>query len=146
MAAEENPTLHSRRGLNLRFNIPTSRTHEFWDALAGGSFVTTKCKSCGKVTFPPQADCPECMSGEHEWVDLGAEAELLTFTLVQITPTSFVDHDPYVVAIGRLKQGLNVLAWLEGMDHEKLKPGRKLRIEFRRDPGAGPYYVFVPAD
>jgi len=140
----EKPTLHSRRNLNLRFNIPISETHEFWDSLAAGRFVTTRCKACGKVTFPPQADCPDCMSSEHEWVDLGPEAELLTFTYVQITPTSFVDHDPYIVAIGKLKQGVNVLAWLDGGDVTKLKPGAKLRIEIRKEPGAVPYYTFVP--
>ena len=141
----EKPTLHSRRSLNLRFNIPISSTHEFWDSLAQGKFVTTKCKSCGRVTFPPQADCPDCMSAEHEWIDLGPEAELLTYTYVQITPTSFVDHDPYVVAIGRLREGVNVLAWLEGGDLPKLRPGARLRIETRKEPGGSPYYVFVPA-
>jgi uncharacterized protein len=141
----EKPTLHSRRSLNLRFNIPISGTHEFWDGLAQGRFVTTKCKRCGRVTFPPQADCPDCMSAEHEWVDLGREAELLTFTYVQVTPTSFVDHDPYVVAIGRLKEGMNVLAWLEGGDFTKLKPGARLRIEVRKESAGSPYYVFVPA-
>jgi uncharacterized OB-fold protein len=92
------------------------------------------------------------MSGNSEWVDLGTEAELLTFTYVQVTPTSFVDHDPYVVAIGRLKEGLNVLAWIEGSEGgaaiagpTRLKPGAKLRIETRKDSQGSPYYVFVVA-
>jgi uncharacterized protein len=83
------------------------------------------------------------MSANSKWVDLGTEAELLTYTYVQITPTSFVDHDPYVVAIGRLKEGVNVLAWVEGADYTKLKPGARLRIETRKDAEGGPYYVFV---
>lgn len=142
---DEPPTLHSKRTLNLRFNIPISKTSRFWDSLAENKFLTTKCVDCGKVSFPPQADCPNCMSGNVEWVELGTDAELLTFTYVQITPTSFVDHDPYVVAIGRLKEGVNVLAWLEGTDYTKLKPGDKLRLEGRKDAGGGPYYVFVKA-
>ena len=85
------------------------------------------------------------MSGKADWVDLGTDAELLTFTFVQVTPTSFVDHDPYVVAIGRLKEGLNVLAWVVGADPSRLKPGTNLRIETRNDPKGGPYYVFVTA-
>jgi uncharacterized protein len=139
------PTLHSKRSLTLRFNIPISKTSPFWEALGEGKFVTTKCEDCGKMSFPPQADCPGCMSGNSKWVDLGTDAELLTFTYVQITPTSFVDHDPYLVAIGRLKEGLNVLAWVEGGDPMKLKPGDKLRIENRKDAQGSPYYVFVPA-
>jgi uncharacterized protein len=139
------PTLHSKRSLTLRFNIPISKTSRFWEALGEGRFVTTKCGDCGRVSFPPQADCPGCMGGNTEWVDLGTEAELLTFTYVQVTPTSFVDHDPYVVAIGKLKEGLNVLAWLEGGEPTKLKPGATLRIEARKEAEGGPYYVFVLA-
>jgi uncharacterized protein len=142
---EENPpaTLRSKRSLTLRFNIPIAKTQRFWEALGDGKFVTTKCKDCGRLTFPPQADCPNCMSGDAEWVELRTDAELLTFTYVQVTPTSFVDHDPYVVGIGRLEDGVNVLAWLEGVDHTKLSPGAKLRLEPRKDSEGSPYYVFV---
>lgn len=85
------------------------------------------------------------MSPNATWVDLGTSAELVTFTYVQVTPTSFVDYDPYVVAIGRLKEGVNVLAWLEGADLTKLKPGAALRVETRKNKDGGPFYVFVEA-
>lgn len=85
------------------------------------------------------------MGSNPAWVELGGEATLLTFTYVQVTPTSFVDHDPYVVAIGRLSEGVNVLAWLEGSDPAKLRPGARLRLETRKDAEGGPYYVFVAA-
>lgn len=141
----DDAVLHSRRTLSLRFDIPISRTHEFWDALREGRFVTTKCTSCGNLTFPPQADCPKCMGGNFEWVDLGREATLVTFTFVQITPASFVDKDPYIIAIGEFATGLKVLAWLEGVQPENAKPGMRLRMEARGVPEGNPYIVFVPA-
>lgn len=125
--------------------MPISKTSRFWEALGEGRFVTTKCGDCGTLTFPPQADCPKCLGANMGWVDLDKEAELLTFTYVQVTPTSFVDHDPYVVAIGRLRDGIKVLAWLEGAEPAKLKPGARLWIETRKDAQGVPYYVFVPA-
>jgi len=141
----EPPTLHSRRTLNLTFNLPISKTHEFWDSLKQGKFVTTRCKDCGQVSFPPQADCPRCMGGNAEWVDMGTDAELITFTYVMVTPTSFVENDPYIVAIGRLKDGLKILAWVEGSSVEELKPGMRLRLEARKTAEGSPYYVFVLA-
>jgi uncharacterized protein len=137
------PTLQSRRTLNLRFNLPISKTHEFWDGLKEGKFVTTKCRDCGELSFPPQVDCPRCMSSSVEWVDMGTDAELITFTYVMVTPTSFVQNDPYVVAIGRLAGGLKMLAWVEGASVEKLSPGVKLRLEARKSSDGSPYYVFV---
>jgi uncharacterized OB-fold protein len=139
----EPPTLHSRRTLDLRYNIPISKTHQFWDSLKQGKFITTKCGDCGEVSFPPQGDCPRCMSGNSEWVDLGTDAELVTFTYVQVTPTSFVESGPYHVAIGKLGRGLKVLAWVEGATTEQLKPGTKLRLEARSNGDGSPYYVFV---
>ena len=141
----EQPVLHSRRTLTLRFDIPISRTHEFWDALKEGRFVTTKCSKCGNVAFPPQADCPKCMSNEFSWVELGKEATLVTFTYVQITPASFADNDPYIIAIGEFPDTTKVLAWLEGVQPEKAKPGMKMRVEARTSKEGNPYYVFVAA-
>ena len=90
----EPPALHSRRTLSLRFDIPVSKTSEFWDHLKRGKFVTTKCSKCGALSFPPQADCPRCMSGEFSWVEVGGQATLVTFTHVQMTPPSFAGTGP----------------------------------------------------
>ena len=136
-------TLHSRRTLSLRFNIPLEKTHQFWDALREGRFTTTKCNDCGRVSFPPQSDCPQCMSSSHEWVELGTDAQLETYTFVLVTPTSFVDHEPYTVGIGRLDSGVKVLAWVESPP-EKLKVGDQLKLEARKAEDGSPYYVFVP--
>lgn len=141
----EPPALHSRRTLTLRFDIPISKTKEFWESLKSGKFVTTKCSKCGNVTFPPQADCPKCMSGESSWVEIGRDAKLVTFTHVRTTPASFAGSGPYIIAIGELKDGLKVLAWLEGTAPEKVKPGMSLRVEARTSTEGNPYYVFVPA-
>ncbi len=140
----EQPSLHSRRPLTLRFDIPIAKTREFWDSLKGGRFVTTKCRKCGNVCFPPQADCPKCMGGEFEWVDLGRDATLVTFTHVRLAPASFADKGPYIIAIGEFPGGAKVLAWLEGVKPEEAKPGMKLRVEPRTADG-NPYYVFVGA-
>jgi uncharacterized OB-fold protein len=141
---DEPPVLHSRRSLTLRFDIPISRTHEFWDALKEERFVTTKCSNCGNVSFPPQADCPKCMNNEFAWVDVGREATLLTFTRVQVTPASFAANEPYTIAIGEFPGNLKVLAWLEGVDPKNAKPGMKLRVEARTSKEGIPYYVFMP--
>jgi len=141
----EAPSLHSRRTLTLKFDLPISKTREFWDFLREGKFVTTKCKKCGLVSFPPQSDCPKCMCGEFEWIDLGKEATLLTSTYVSVMPPSFTGTDPYIIAIGEFSAGVRVLAWLEGVQREEAKPGMKLRVEARLSKEGNPFYVFVRA-
>lgn len=139
------PSLRSRRPLTLRFDIPVSRTSEFWDSLRAGKFVTSKCSKCGNESFPPQSDCPKCMGSEFQWVEVGREAKLVTFTQVRVTPASFAGSGPYTIAIGEFRGGLKVLAWLEGVRLEETRPGMDLRIEARRSGEGNPYYVFVAA-
>ena len=141
----EEPTLHSRRALTLKFDLPISKTREFWDSLRIGKFVTTKCAKCGNVSFPPQSDCPKCMGGEFEWVDLGLDATLVTCTHVSVRPPSFAGSDPYIIAIAEFPGGPKVLAWLEGVKREETKPGMKLRVEVRGSKESNPFYVFVRA-
>jgi len=141
----EAPSLHSRRSITLRFDIPISKTHEFWELLKNGKFVTTRCTKCGNVSFPPQADCPKCMSGEFQWVELGRDATLVTFTHVRTVPASFAGIEPYIICIGEVEGGTKVLAWLEGVKPEDARPGMKLRVESRTSAEGNPYYVFVRA-
>jgi uncharacterized OB-fold protein len=64
---------------------------------------------------------------------------------LQIVPSSFAENDHYLIAICELANGIKVLAWLEGVDHEKAKPGMRVRVEGRTSKEGNPYYVFVPA-
>ena len=85
------------------------------------------------------------MSDRFEWVDLGREATLVTYTHVQVTPASFVNDDPYIIAIGEFANGLKVLAWLEGITVKTAKVGMKLTLEARGGSEENPYLVFVPS-
>jgi uncharacterized OB-fold protein len=47
-----------------------NRIHEFYENLREGKFTTTKCKKCGRVSYPPRVICPACYSDELEWIEL----------------------------------------------------------------------------
>lgn len=136
--------LKSRRPLSLTYNIPIEKTKPFWEGLKAGQLLTTKCRACGHITFPPQNDCPKCHASGPEWIGLGNEAELESFTQIFVPPVTFVQHDPYVVAIGRLPNGVKVLAWLRGVEPQHLRVGTKLRLLARSTPEGVPYYEFEP--
>lgn len=147
---EEKPFITSRP-LTLIYKLPISKTLPFWEGLKQGKFLTTKCKNCGRLLFPPQADCPSCYSSEMEWVELSKEAELLTATAVMVKPSSFAQEETYIVAVAKLKEGPKAVGWLKGVKpdpaelKEKIKPGMKLKVETVVPKEGSPYYVFVPA-
>jgi uncharacterized OB-fold protein len=137
------PSIKSRE-IKIVQDIPISKTLKFWDGLKQGIVYATRCKGCGKLYFPPQGDCPYCSSTELEWVELGNEAEIETFTHVVIRPTTFQQNKPYTVAIGKLKEGVKVLAWLSGFKLSQIKVGMKVKLVAKTSFEGNPTYEFVP--
>ena len=137
------PSIKSRE-IKIAQDIPISKTLKFWEGLKQGKVYATQCNGCGKLYFPPAADCPFCLSKELEWVELSSEAEIETFTHVVIRPTTFQQYKPYTIAIGKLKEGVKVFAWLTGFKMSEIKVGMKAKLVAKVTSEGNPTYEFVP--
>jgi uncharacterized OB-fold protein len=136
------PSIKSRE-IKIVQEIPISKNLKFYEGLKEGKVYATKCKDCGKIYFPPNADCPECLSTGLDWVELSSDAEIETFTHVVVRPTTFQQNKPYTVAIGSLKEGVKVLAWLTGFKLTEVKVGMKAKLVARITPEGNPTYEFI---
>jgi len=142
MSGTSMPVIKSKP-ITIVEEIPISKTLKFWEGLKEGKVYGTKCCKCGKLYFPPSADCPDCLCSEMQWVELGDEAEIETFTHVVVRPTSFCQYKPYTVAIGRLKEGVKVLAWLTGFKLSEVEVGMKAKLVAKTTPDGNPTYEFT---
>lgn len=138
------PLIEDRRVLELRYRMPVGKINEFFTGLEEGRVRGTRCKGCGRTYFPPQADCPHCMTGDVEWVDFSGEAVLETFTVIEVTPTSFTGEGNYVVAVGLLKEGVRVLSWLNVQDRTRIKIGMKMILKATKKKEGYYSYEFSP--
>jgi uncharacterized OB-fold protein len=139
----EAATLKSRP-ITLIYNIPINNTLTFWEGLKEGKIYTTKCKRCNKAIFPPVADCPHCLSTEMEWFELKGEAEIEAFTHIVVRPLSFQQEKPYTIVIGRMKEGVRVLARLAEVKISDLRMGMKVKLVVRASANNEPTFMFVP--
>jgi uncharacterized OB-fold protein len=121
-------SLKSARTLQLTYNLPISRTSKFWQGLKEGKIYATTCQKCGKLHFPPVADCGDCGASDMKWNELDGAGEIETFTEVIVKPASFSEEPDYIVAIARLKEGVRALAWLTGVKREDVKVGLKVKL------------------
>lgn len=137
-------TLKSARTLHITYNLPISKTSKFWQGLKEGKIYATKCQKCGKLHFPPVADCGDCGSSNVKWTELDGEGEIETFTQVVVKPASFSKESDYIVAISRLKEGVRALAWLIGVEREDVKVGMKVRLVARVTSDGRVSYEFIP--
>ena len=136
-----------QRELRLKYTISVDRIKPFYDGLMDGKLVTTRCPRCGELYFPPQSFCPRCRTSEMEWVELSREGELLTYTVINIKPSSFAHYDDYIVGIARLREGINITAWVREKDPRRLRVGMKVRVEVvKREPEGYLTYEIVPSE
>jgi uncharacterized protein len=121
-----------------------TRISKFFDELRKGKFVTTKCKKCGTLSWPPRVVCPECQSDQLKWVGLPTKGKLWAFTELCMGAPMGMDQDlPFSIGIVELdKIGLRLLTRIDTpfkelkfdmpMELVRVKlPGDKVFFRFR---------------
>ncbi len=140
------PLYFDQRELRLRYLIPVKGVREFFEGLARGEVLYTKCSSCGGSYFPPAPSCPRC-GADIVWNRITGEGELLSYTKIYAKPSSFLHHDDYIVGIAVFPEGVKVLAWVRSRNLDELRVGMRVRLETeRREPENYYTYVLVPAE
>ena len=89
-------------------------TRPFWETLAQGRLITTRCTACGTLSFPPRNLCRECWSRNLEWVPLAPHGRLYSFTRVHVVPGAFSADAPYAIGIVDLADGVRVMCRMMG--------------------------------
>jgi uncharacterized OB-fold protein len=79
--------------------IRKSKVNDFVDGLQQGQVKGTKCTQCGRMFFPPRADCFQCLSSPMQWFEVAGTGTLLTFSKLAYAPVGFEDDVPYIIAI-----------------------------------------------
>lgn len=92
--------------------VPYTKVSDFAVHLKDGRIMGSVCNACGYKTFPPRADCPECMSGDFSFRECSGKGKIYTFTRTEAAPTGFEDVAPYTVVVVELDDGGRVLGWL----------------------------------
>jgi len=76
-----------------------SKVNDFIDYLDQGKVMGTRCKQCGRVHFPPRADCAECLSSDIEWFEVSGTGKLISFSKLIYAPVGFEEDLPYSIAV-----------------------------------------------
>jgi len=111
-----------------------------------------KCTQCGEVVFPKRLVCPQCRNRNFKTIQLSREGKLITYTIIHVGPSKFVDQVPYAVGIVELKEKVKILSQITDCDLDKIKTGMPVRIEFRKISDEGEAgiinygYKCVPGD
>lgn len=77
----------------------TTKINIFVDYLEKGKLMATKCATCGRVFFPPRADCYHSLDSKMEWFEITGTGKLLTYSTLAFAPAGFQQDIPYTIAV-----------------------------------------------
>jgi uncharacterized OB-fold protein len=105
----------------------------FWDAARDHKLVIQKCKDCDKYVFYPRIACPHCFSDELIWVQASGKGKIYTYSVVvSNAPSAFVQDMPYVIAVIRLDEGVQMLSNVVGCDPQEVTCDMPVEVTFEK--------------
>ena len=122
---------------------------QFYKFLSEKKIMAAQCIDCGAKFLPPRPICSRCYSENLRWVELKTRGRLVTYTIIHVAPKRFQELIPYAYGIIELEDGLRLPGMIKNVDHEKIKIGMELEVDFEPTPTEDwpkwPVYYFKPS-
>jgi len=109
-----------------------SKVNDFIDHLENNHVSGTRCKACGRVFFPPRADCCQCLSEEMEWFDIEGTGRLISYSRLNYAPAGFEADVPYAVGLVDFKTCKVFGRIARDVPEEDLTVGRQMKLVVNR--------------
>ena len=105
----------------------SEKSAPFWQGLNEGKLMTTKCKKCSTLHFPPSPIlCTSCFNTDMDWISLPLEGTITTFTVVAVPPEGF--SQSYTLTSVKVDQLDKII--LGRYIGERPQIGDRVKIEF----------------
>lgn len=109
----------------------TAWSKGYWDAARQHRLVVQQCTDCSRLTMYPKRFCPHCLSENLDWHAASGKGEIYAVT-AQLAgpPTGFADRLPYVIAIIRLDEGVQLMSNIVGDGAIDARIGDRVKVDF----------------
>jgi uncharacterized OB-fold protein len=107
--------------------------------------MANRCKECGKVFFPPRADCYQCLASDMEWFEVSGTGKLVSYSKLEYAPVGFGDDLPYAIALldyGDYKVFGRIAA---DVPEDEIRVGMEMKAVANQLPNGQLNYVFKKA-
>ena len=106
-------------------------TKAFWEGCKAHKLLLQRCRHCGKVIWPAQYLCPDCLSEDLELTEMSGRGTVYSW---EVFHPAMEEKLPYVVAAVDLEEGARMITNLVDCELGQLRCG--LPVELRWCDGA----------
>ncbi len=109
---------------------PTPWSEPFWHGARDSQLLLPWCVECGRPFFYPRPFCPRCLGKNIDWRLATGRGSIYSYTVVRSNPpTAFRSAVPFVIAIVRLDEGVQLLTNVVG-DLDALRCDAPVEVVF----------------
>lgn len=110
---------------------PSVWSKPFWEGAKEGRLLIQVCAACAQRVFYPRLYCPNCLAPELGWMQASGRGAIYSYTIVRSNaPSAFAASIPYVVAVVRLEEGVQMLANIVDSDLDDLRCDAPVEVVF----------------
>lgn len=122
-------------------------TERYWAAAAEGRLLLNECTDCGWIYHYPRAHCPECLSGDVDWIEASGEGTVYTYAVSRQVSNWPEETLPLINAIVELAEGPRLETNVVDCEPEDVAIGAPVAVRFvdTEDPDVA-VPVFIVAD
>lgn len=103
----------------------------FWEAAREKKLVLQSCNACGRVIHYPRIACPHCGAEDLGWREASGRGTIYAYTVVESNaPSAFIADMPYVVAVIRLEEGVQMLSNIVECDPTEIGCEQAVEVVF----------------
>ena len=111
-------------------------SEKFWEGTQQGKLLIQVCQDCQSKIFYPRKFCPECWSGNLDWVEASGKAKIYTFsTAYSMVEPKFMDELPYTIAYVDLDEGIRMMTRIVDCKPEDIRFDMEVEVVFHERGG-----------
>lgn len=121
-------------------------TEAFWEGTKEGKLLIQHCKDCNSNIFYPRKFCPECWSGNLDWIQASGKGTIYSFsTAYDMVEPRFMADLPYTLAYVDLDEGIRMATRIVECAPEAIGIGKQVTVTFHKlnDDFYLPYFKLI---
>lgn len=121
-------------GLDAPIRPSATALDPYYEGLARGEVLITRCRHCGRAQFPPRAVCSACSSAEPaEWFRASGRGLVWSFGIFhKAYLADFITLPPYNVAVVQLEEGPRLISNIVGVPPAELRVDMPVQAVFEQ--------------
>jgi uncharacterized OB-fold protein len=106
---------------------PRSFSKAYWDATREKRLIVQYDKRSGKYQFFPRATSIYDGHRDLDWREVSGKGEVFSYTIAYRARPPFQGHEPFVIGLVTLDEGVNVMANIGHCGRDRLKIGLRVK-------------------